>query len=186
MSLQHWSASIHRDLLQPYLLPTPMTQGDLAPRRPHVAHPVRSFSEHGQEVTLAPDAGHDERQADDTPRPSARHLQGYQVPRTDPARGERRGAPVEEASHQVGTSTIIEPSLQTHLRPPESSVFSRSPVTLPAAARANSERGRSLLHPVRHRHPPRDAWPGRAPATPESRGSRARSVAAPAPGSRAG
>src|SRR5829696_10145433 len=160
MSLQHWSASIHRDLFQPYLLPTPMTQGDLAPRRPHVLHPVHSFSEHGHEVTLAPDGGHDERQADDTPRPSAGHLQGYQVPRTEPARGKCRGAPVEEASHQVGTSTIIEPSLQTHLRPPESSVFSPSHGTLPAAARANSERGRSLLGPVSHRDPPRGAWPG--------------------------
>src|SRR5215207_4048024 len=121
-----------------------MTQGDLAPRRPHVAHPVHSFSEHGNEVTLSPEAGHDERQADDTPRPSAPHLQGDQVPRTTPARGECRGAPVEEASHQVGTSACIEPSLQTHSRPPESSVFSRSYGTLPAATRANSERGRSL------------------------------------------
>src|SRR5919112_1004511 len=44
----------------------------------------------------------------------------------------------------------------------------------------------SPLGPVSHRHPARRAWSGRAPPTPESRGSRARSGAAPAPGSRAG
>src|SRR5215217_8422191 len=42
------------------------------------------------------------------------------------------------------------------------------------------------LGPVSHRHPARRAWPGRAPPTPESRGSRARSGAAPVPGSRVG
>src|SRR5215217_9225057 len=97
------------------------------PRRPHVAHPVHFFSEHGHEVTLAPDGGYDERQAEDTPRQSAWHLQGDQVLRTDPARGDRRGAPVEEASHPVGTSARIEPSLQTHRRPPELRVFSIAP-----------------------------------------------------------
>src|SRR5829696_3632067 len=108
-----------RLLLQVHLLATPMTQGGLAPRRPHVPHPVHFFSEHGHEVTLAPDGGYDERQAEDTPRQSAWHLQGDQVLRTDPARGDRPGAPVEEASHPVGTSARIEPSLQTHRSPPD-------------------------------------------------------------------
>src|SRR5215208_6393548 len=116
----HWSASIHRDLFQPYLLTTAMTYGDFAPRRSHVPHPVRLLPEHRNQITLAPDDGHDKRQADDTPRPSARHLQGDQVLRSDPEPVERGRTSVEEASHPVGASATIEPPLQSHCRPPVS------------------------------------------------------------------
>src|SRR4028119_47146 len=71
------------------------------PPPPHVPCRLRLFPEHGHEVALAPDGGHDDRQPDAPPRPSARHLQGDQVLWTDPACGDRPGAPAAEASHQV-------------------------------------------------------------------------------------
>src|SRR5215207_3663910 len=95
-----------------------MNQGDVASRRLHVSLPVRVLSQHGHEVALTVNDGHDERQADDTTGPPARHLESDQIVWTDSARRECCGASVEDACHPIGTPTSVKPSAQIHLCPP--------------------------------------------------------------------
>src|SRR3712207_4470723 len=113
VSLQHGRAAICLNLFQAHLLATTMTEGDIAPRSLHVPHPVHFLSEHGHEVALASNENHDERYTDDLARPTAWHLEGDQVIRSDSERMECGPASVEDACHQIGTSTTVEPFLQT-------------------------------------------------------------------------
>jgi hypothetical protein len=99
--------------------------------------------------------------------------------RHDPEHGKRganRSTSSSGASLSIGMCAL---AFDTRFR-------SRRTLSAVAWPAPTPSEGRSLLGPVSHRHPARGAWPGRAPPTPESRGSRARSGAAPGPGSRAG
>ena len=91
-----------------------MAQDGLPLSRPDVAHPVGALPEHGHEVALAPHVGHDERQAHGPAGPPARHLQGDEVVRADPARGERSGEPVGEVRDPIGASAAVQPLPQFH------------------------------------------------------------------------
>src|SRR5215217_3735463 len=107
--------AIRCNFFQVHLLATTMPQGDVAPGGLHVPHPVHFLSQHGHEIALASNDGHDERQTDDATGAPARHLEGDQVIRSNPARIDCGPPSVENACHPIGMSTTVEPSLQTHL-----------------------------------------------------------------------
>ena len=106
-----------RDVRQNYAFSLSAPKHSPTLSRPNVANPVRSLTEHRDEILLAVPVGDHHRDREDAATASSHHLECDGASRSDPGAEHHRRHPIQESNNGSSVATLICPA-QIRVMPP--------------------------------------------------------------------